>query len=249
MNIAGLQYEIIWEDPKANFDVITTMLSKENKKDIDVVVLPEMFNTGFSMNSAAIAESMDGPSIQFLQSIAVTYDVLVIASLAIKDNGHYYNRCVGVTATGVEFSYDKKHLFAYANEDKAYSKGASRVVFDYKGVKICPLVCYDLRFPLWSYNDAEIDVYIYMANWPETRVHHWSSLLVARAIENQAYVVGVNRVGQDGTGYEYNGRSAAVDYNGVYSAQAYDQAGIMKSKVDVEALKAFRRKLPFLKDQ
>lgn len=249
MIIAALQYDIAWENPQANYTKIKSILQNSDVDGVDILVLPEMFNTGFSMDSKRIAETYDGPSVSFLKYVAQEYSLLVIATMATLVEGKYYNRCIGISPQGQEFFYDKKHLFSHAGEHIGYNKGKTRTTTDYKGWRICPLICYDLRFPTWSYNDDNIDLYIYMANWPTPRVRHWSQLLLARAIENQSYVLGVNRIGNDGSSLSYCGQSAIIDFNGTYLEQANNHEGLMKANLDYDNLNDFRKKLPFLKDQ
>lgn len=248
LKITALQYDIIWENPVKNFEKISHLLSLSDIEGSDIIVLPEMFNTAFSMSSALIAETMDGLSIQILKNLAQRYQCMIMGSLAITDGGDTYNRVVAVTETEDLYTYDKAFLFSPAGEDTAYTAGSQRLVIDYRGWRICPMVCYDLRFPTWSYNTSDIDLYIYMASWPETRIHHWSSLLMARAIENQAYVVGLNRIGVDGNELSYNGRSTIIGVDGTVISHLEATEQSINGTLSKGDLVEYRAKLPFLKD-
>ncbi len=185
----------------------------------DIIILPEMFTTGFSMNAMAHAEEMDGRAMSWMQKMAANKDAVIVGSMMMKESGLYYNRLIWMHPNGQYEVYDKRHLFRMANEQDHYTAGTSRVIIQLKGWNICPLICYDLRFPVWSRNrlldsEYDYDVLIYVANWPERRAHAWRSLLVARAIENQSYVIGVNRIGKDGNDVMYSGDSAVIDFTG-----------------------------------
>lgn len=248
LKICAVQYDIVWENPKANFDIISKLLDNEQLDNIDLIILPEMFNTGFSMTGIPIAEYIDGDSIQFLKHIAGQYNAWVIASLAIVEDGLIYNRLIVASKQKVEFFYDKTHLFSLAGEDQVFRRGKEKLVFDYKGWSICPLVCYDLRFPMWSFNIESIDLYIYIASWPSTRIHHWSTLLTARAIENQSFVIGLNRVGADNNNLIYNGRSAIFSFDGTKIMESEGQSCSMTQILDKKAQSEYKMKFPFIKD-
>ena len=234
LRIALIQTNQFWEDKKANFHHLETVhFPKIKPGECDLILLPEMFNTGFSMNTITLAEEMTGESIQWLQRWAEYFDCQVSASLMIRDQNRFYNRFIIVSKHGVEAHYDKRHLFRRANENQFYTAGEERVLHTLKGWKILLQVCYDLRFPVFSRNrtvngEKEYDAVIYIANWPQKRRHIWLVLLQARAIENQAYCVGLNRVGEDGNGISYSGDSAVVDPWGTVEYQATGKAEEVK---------------------
>jgi omega-amidase len=209
-----------WESIEKNISMFDSKLDSITGPT-DLIVLPEMFSTGFTMNAEGMAEEMSGKSMQWLKKKAHEKGCVIMGSLVMHDNGKFYNRLVWMRPDGTYEAYDKRHLFRMANEHQHYTAGAKRIIVDLKGWKICPLVCYDLRFPAWSRNKftgadhaPSFDCLIYIANWPERRNHHWKSLLPARAIENQCYVIGVNRVGKDGKDIDYSGDSVALTPKG-----------------------------------
>jgi predicted amidohydrolase len=209
----------------------------------DVVILPEMFTTGFSMQAAALAEPMSGPTVVWLQEQAAALNAAVTGSFICTANGQFYNRLIWMYPDGQYKTYDKKHLFALAEEDRHYTAGTEPLVVTWKDWRIRPLICYDLRFPVWSRNtagDAGYDLLIYVANWPNRRAYHWQSLLTARAIENQCYVAGVNICGKDGKGLDYNGDSCITDYSGLVMARISGQEGVFTATLSLPALKAYR---------
>ncbi len=216
--ISMVQTRLFWQDRNQNLDWLEKRLELIIGHP-DLIVLPEMFTTGFSMNAPQQAEEMGGEAMQWMQSMAAKKNAVIVGSMMMKDAGAFYNRLIWMNPDGKYEVYDKRHLFRMANEQEHYTAGTSRTIFQLKGWKICPLICYDLRFPVWSRNRMlnatyDYDVLIYVANWPERRAHAWKSLLVARAIENQAYVVGVNRIGTDGNDVSYSGDSVLVDFKG-----------------------------------
>lgn len=213
IKITTIQTELFWEDSKNNINQFNKTL-KSNELG-DIVVLPEMFTTGFTMKTDNNAELMDGNTVLWMKEKAKEYEILLIGSLIIKEGKNYYNRLITTFPNGDIKYYDKRHLFRMANEHEYYTSGKQKLIFNYKGWNICPLICYDLRFPVWSRNtNNETDLYLYIANWPKARVSAWSKLLRARAIENLAYVVGVNRIGKDGKDIDYSGGSAVIDFKG-----------------------------------
>ncbi len=248
MRIAVLQYDIIWENILANWDKVYKLC---NDLKADLIVLPEMFTTGFTMDNVSMAETMDGRSVERLTMLAKDKKALVMGSLMISDNGNVFNRLVAVSPEGDIRYYDKRHLFKYGQEDRNFSPGNERVILEYKNCKIAPLICYDLRFPCWSrYGDNyEFDLLIYVANWPAVRSEAWSGLLKARAIENQAYVVGCNRVGLDGNDRYHDGRSAVIDYAGRTLAEQLHREGVLTIDLEIPKLLKFRKSLPFLNDR
>ena len=247
LTVALVQTDLVWEIPQANRKHIEQMVSSVTA---DLFVLPEMFTSGFTMNASHVAESMNGESIHWLKSIAKEKQAAFIGSLVIEENNNFYNRLVCVEPSGEILHYDKRHTFTLAGEHKVYTAGNEKVIFNYKGWKICPLVCYDLRFPVWARNVEDYDVLIYVANWPMIRVAAWDALLKARAIENMAFCIGVNRVGLDGNDYEYSGHSSAFDVLG----DRLDTIPERKETVEVLTLEKshiskYREKLGFLKDK
>lgn len=210
LNITIVQTSLIWQDKKKNFEHFDKLLSKL-KNQTDIIVLPEMFTTGFSMKSKELAEKMDGISVKWMINKSKELNVVIIGSIIIEENNKYYNRLLWVYPDGNILKYDKRHLFRMANEHKYFSPGKTKLIVEYKGWKICPLICYDLRFPVWSRNKEDYDILIYIANWPGIRSYQWKTLLVARAIENQVYVVGVNRIGEDGNEIYYSGDSSITN--------------------------------------
>ncbi len=206
--ITIIQPQMAWEEKSVNLDHYARLISgMEGAKEI--VVLPEMFSTGFSMAPDRLAESMNGISVQWMRDTAREHRIILTGSLIIEEEGHYYNRLIWMQPDGTHRHYDKRHLFGYADEDNHYTAGSRKLITQVKGWRICPLICYDLRFPVWARYapGSEYDVLLYVANWPQRRVVAWKTLLQARAIENQAYCIGVNRVGEDGNGHGYPGQA------------------------------------------
>ncbi|HLN74177.1 MAG TPA: amidohydrolase [Prolixibacteraceae bacterium] len=248
LHIALFQMDLVWEDHTANLSKIDQWL-KQLSQSTDIVFLPEMFTTGFSMKATELAETMDGPTMQWMIQRSRELDVAICGSLIIKENDHYFNRLVFVEPDGKVHSYDKRHLFTMGNEEKHYHKGSKRLIVNYKGWRICPLICYDLRFPVWSRNNGDYDLLVYVANWPRQRDEVWNTLLKARAIENQAYVAGVNRVGRDGQMIHYSGFSQIMDAKGVLLANAeINQEAVLKAELSYTELQRFRTVFPVLKD-
>lgn len=248
LNLALVQTDLHWESPQKNRDQITAQL-KELPSTVDLIVLPEMFSTGFSMRPSELYESMHGSTVKWMLSLALQKDAAVIGSLIIKDQGHFYNRLLFVEPSGKISTYDKRHRFTLAGEDQVYSQGSSKQIIEYNGWRICPLICYDLRFPVWARNTENYDVLIYVANWPIPRINAWTGLLQARAIENMSYCIGVNRVGTDPNGYEYSGNSIAIDYLGNPLTEVCEQQSkVILTKLLKEPMLLTREKLGFLKD-
>lgn len=244
MRITIIQFDIKWSDKDFNLKKIESMIPENT----DLIVLPEMFSTGFVTNELAkdLAEDMDGRTINWMKSISKSKNIAITGSLIIKDSEKIFNRLIWVHPSGeIEF-YDKKHLFSFAGEDKVFTPGKDQLIVEYAGFKIKPLICYDLRFPVWS-SSGEFDMIIYVANWPKSREHHWSSLLVSRAIENQCFVVGVNRVGEDDSKKKHSGLSQIVNPNGEILTILINE-GLDTTYLDKDELNDFRSKLPFLKD-
>ena len=248
MKVALVQLPLVWEDPKSNRVNIEQKINAI-ESGTDLIVLPEMFTTGFTMQPERVAETMNGETIQWMQSLAKAKNVAITGSLIIVEEGKYYNRLVFVFPTGEIQQYDKRHLFTLAGEDGVFTAGTSKVLIEYKGWKICPLICYDLRFPVFSRNTENYDMLIYVANWPKTRINAWDTLLKARAIENMSYTIGVNRLGVDGTNLEYVGHSQIVDYLGNSVLEPQKGEGVFIAELDKNRLLDTRKKLDFLKDQ
>jgi omega-amidase len=247
MKIAIIQTQLFWENPTQNrkhFEEKINSISQE----VDLIVLPEMFTSGFTMNPQAVAETMDGETILWAIALAKAKNCAITGSLVITENGNFYNRLVFIFPSGEIQFYNKKHLFSLAGEDKVYSAGSEKLIVDYKEFKICPLICYDLRFPVFSRNVENYDVLIYVANWPKPRVNAWDILLKARAVENMSYVVGVNRIGQDENKLEYVGHSQAVDYLGNNILEPQENEGFFIVELNKEKMLETRKKLNFLAD-
>ena len=249
LTVTFLQADVHWHDPAANRDHLAGRLASATMPT-DLIVLPEMFSTGFSMDAAVLAEPMDGPTVAWLREQAAAYDAVVTGSLIIEEAGQYYNRLLWVRPDGSLSYYDKRHLFTLAGEQHVYAAGQQRLVEEWRGWRICPLICYDLRFPVWSRNqpDNPYDLLLYVANWPAVRRSAWNILLRARAIENVAYTLGVNRVGTDGLGHAYTGDSALIDMKGNYLVQVGDLETIITRALTREPLDEFRARFPALHD-
>lgn len=210
LNVAIIQADIIWEDSSQNRVNFSTKID-EISNNVDLIILQEMFTTGYTMNVGDVAETMTGDTVAWMLEKAKQKDALLMGSVIIKENGNYFNRIIVAFPSGKLEYYDKRHLFSYAGEDKVFTAGINKNIIKYKGWKLLPLVCYDIRFPIWSRNTDGYDVLIYVASWPSTRVTAWDTLLKARAIENLSYTIGVNRLGEDGNGIKYVGHSAVID--------------------------------------
>jgi omega-amidase len=263
-----IQSNLHWENRDANLNMFEEKINSIEGRT-ELVILPEMFNTGFSMNVNQLAEAMDGYTVAWMKRISATKKIIITGSLIIEENGKYFNRLVWMLPTGDHGHYDKRHLFAYAGEDEQFDHGNKRLIASVKGWKINLQVCYDLRFPVWARQSVpvqlqadgtfqkqessesshpEYDVLVYVANWPEKRKHAWKTLLQARAIENQCYVIGVNRVGDDGNDHHYVGDSMVVDPAGEILHAAGDEESSFTYSLTLERLNSIRERLPFLKD-
>ncbi|MCW3086917.1 MAG: aliphatic amidase AmiE [Sediminibacterium sp.] len=251
LTVSLIQTRLHWEDPAANLSMLGEKIMGIREKT-ELVVLPEMFSTGFSMQPKKLAQTMDGGSVNWMKRIAAEKKVILTGSLIIEENGHYYNRLLWVLPDGSLGHYDKRHRFAFAGEDKEYTPGNRRLIASVKGWKINLQVCYDLRFPVWARQQPaetpEYDVLLYVANWPERRNHAWKSLLTARAIENQCYVIGVNRVGADGNGIGHCGDSMVIDALGTALYHKTHEEDIHTIVLQKEPLLEIRQKFPFWKD-
>lgn len=246
LRLSLLQASLAWHDPAANCATFEALARDAGESDL--LILPEMFTTGFTMAPQDAAEPLDGPSIAWMRALAAKHDSGVCGSLALRDGDHFVNRFVFVHPDGRLDSYDKRHLFALAGEDRAYRGGAERVVIDYRGWRIVPQICYDLRFPVWHRYAQGCDLMIFVANWPAPRIDAWSTLLKARAIENQCFVAGVNRVGRDENDKRYPGASALFGPGGETLLAAGDVTTALTAVVDRDALDRQRERLPFFRD-
>lgn len=249
LQVALVQTDLSWENPDQNRKNLERKISALDAA-VDLVVLPEMFTSGFTMEPEHVAETMDGETLSWLKMLAKKKEVAITGSLVIKEGADFFNRMVFVQPNGQVDYYDKRHTFTLAGEDKIYTAGHQKIFIDYKGWKICPLVCYDLRFPVWSRNSDNYDLVLYVASWPEARMEAWDTLLKARAIENMAYCVGVNRVGTDGNNHDYSGNSAAYDVLGKRLDRIpKHKEAIEIVQLDKTALQENRSKFNFLADQ
>ncbi len=247
LRISLIQADLFWEQKNANLQQLEAKIATLSPTDL--IILPEMFSTGFSMQPQKWAETMQGATVNWMLAQARKTQAAVVGSLIIEENGQYFNRLIVALAEQKLLFYDKRHLFALADEHNHYQAGEKKLVFEYKGWKIAPFVCYDLRFPVWSRNVENYDLAIYVANWPDRRVQHWNALLLARAIENQCFVAAVNRIGNDGNSIYHSGHSQVIHPSGEILSQWAD---IEKSEtliISRAELLAFREKLPFLADR
>lgn len=249
LHVALIQTQLTWEQPEKNRADLGQKINAI-ESPVDIIVLPEMFPSGFTMTPANVAETMEGESIAWMKQWAAQKNSAVTGSMPIKENGKYYNRLIFAHPDGRIEQYDKRHTFTLAGEDKVYTAGNQKIIVNYKGWKICPLICYDLRFPVWSRNTDAYDLLIYVAVWPASRMTAWDALLKARAIENMSYCVGVNIVGTDGNHHDYSGNSAAYDVMG----KRLDNIPVDKEAVEVitlhkENIRTNRSQFSFLADQ
>jgi omega-amidase len=248
MKTTIIQTDLAWEDKQANLDHISSLIEKV-EKDSDLVVLPEMFTTAFSMNPSVLSESMTGTSVMWMKEKASSGGFAVCGSLIISVNDRFFNRMLFVTPEGEIAAYDKRHLHSMSGEHTVYSRGNKRIIYNYRKFNFNLQVCYDLRFPVWSRNRGDTDVIIYSANWPDVRSNVWKSLLVARAIENQAYVIGVNRVGVNPDGTSYSGDSVIINPRGETLASLEPgKEGIASACLSMEYLEKYRSDMPVWRD-
>jgi omega-amidase len=245
LKITIIQTPLHWENKEKNLEMFSKKLASITEAT-DVIVLPEMFSTGFSMKPEKFAEPMSGPTMAWIKTKAKEKNCVITGSFIAEENGNYFNRMVWMKPDGTFSIYDKRHLFRMGDEHNHYSFGKSKLVVELKGWKICPLVCYDLRFPVWSRSvKSEYDVLIYAANWPERRNHHWKTLLLARAIENQSYVIGVNRIGDDGNAISHSGDSTVIDPRGmIISKTKANEESIETVTLNYSELVEYRKAFP-----
>ena len=247
LNIFLLQIDLYWKDVEANLSNIEKKITPITNADI--ILLPEMFNTGFCPSSNHFAESMNGHTVKWMKRISKRKKCAISGTLMIKDGGKIFNRLVWISKLGLVYTYDKRHLFSLIKEELYLSKGSRRLILEEQGWKICPLICYDLRFPVFSRNNIDYDVLIYLANWPIKRIDAWNTLLKARAIENQSYAIGLNRVGVDGNGVFFNGHSKVINAFGDEVASANEVEALLRIKISKNDLELKRRQMNFLKDR
>jgi len=248
LHIALFQLNLVWENPTDNRAIIDKWFQKVSHST-DIVFLPEMFNTGFSMNVSELAEPMNGETVQWMKKCCAEYQFALCGSLIIQEKDKYFNRLVFVELSGEVHFYNKRHLFTMGNEESHFQQGTERLIINYKGWRICPLICYDVRFPVWSRNLNDYDVLVYVANWPRNRDEVWNCLLKSRAIENQSYVVGVNRVGVDGQMIHYSGNSQIINAKGHRITDSNEgKEGIVSAVISKAELVKFRTAFPVLND-
>jgi predicted amidohydrolase len=247
LHLALLQAPLVWEDPVANRVVFANII-KELPGETELIILPEMFTSGFTMNPSSLDDTEGPKTLEWMQLQASSAGAAICGSIVFAEGKKYFNRLFFVYPDGHFRTYDKRHTFTLAGEDKVYTAGKEKCVLEYKGFRICPMICYDLRFPVWSRNTADYDMIIYVANWPAPRLLAWDTLLRARAIENMAYCAGVNRIGTDDLGHVYAGHSAVYDSLGEVVAFS-EEEGVLFACVKKEHLKKTRGKLRFLDDR
>lgn len=248
MKISILQLDTFWENPQKNISIIEQKIAQNTGSDI--YILPEMLNTGFSNNVANCGERIDGYTITELKKLTQRYNTAICGSLIIHEDNRFYNSFVFIKPDGEIIRYNKRHLFRFGGEAEMFTAGTERIVINYKGFRILPQICYDLRFPVWTRNHNDYDMIIYVANWPESRRFAFDTLLKARAIENQAYVLGVNRIGVDGSGLKYNGGSCILDFKGEYIQNCADNTEcVVSANLEIEKLDEFKKKFPAWEDK
>lgn len=249
LKVTIFQAYLFWENTDKNLQNLALRLSMGIKEKTDLIILPEMFNTGFSMNAEVLAEEMGGKTMEWMNQIARKYDCVVTGSLIISENGHYYNRLIWMLPDGGYSHYDKRHLFGFGQEDQHYTPGQEKVVVELKGWKIRLAICYDLRFPVWLRNqNKEYDILLLVASWPDKRSSHWNALIPARAIENQSFVIGANRVGHDGNEVYHSGHSQCIDPMGKTVYYKPEDEDLYTFSIHYDELVKTRRSFPFLKD-
>ena len=242
-----VQSKLHWEDVDANLQMFGEKISSIN--NTDVILLPEMFSTGFSMRPEIYAEEMNGKAVTWMRAIAEKKQAVICGSLMINGGGKFFNRLIWFQPDGKFFTYDKRHLFSMGDENNHYTAGKEKTIVQWRGWKICPLICYDLRFPVWSRNAENYDLLLYVANWPERRSYAWKQLLVARAIENQCYTIGLNRVGADGNKINHSGDSSVIDMKGEILFQKQNEEIIQTVELSKTDLENYRKEFPVLLDR
>ena len=247
LKISLIQSNLRWEDVDGNLANFNKLLSE--LEDTEIILLPEMFNTSFSPKSTHLAENMNGETITWMKMIVKQKKCSIAGTLMIQENDKIYNRLVWISKKGEIYTYDKYHLFSLIQEQEYITKGEKRLIVNHDGWKICPLICYDLRFPVFSRNTVDYDILIYLANWPVKRIDDWTTLLKARSIENQSYTIGVNRLGKDGNEIEFNGESKVFDPSGKEILAAGRKNQVLNVELDFKKLQDYRKKFSFLKDR
>jgi predicted amidohydrolase len=251
LSVSIIQSSLFWEDKSRNLAMLEQKIMAITEKT-NLVVLPEMFSTGFSMQPALLAETMEGETIAWMKRIALSKKIILTGSIIIEEDGQYFNRLIWMLPNGTMGYYDKRHLFAFAGEDQHYTAGKKRLITSVNGWKVHLQICYDLRFPVWARQQSsetpEYDLLIYVANWPKRRNHAWKTLLAARAIENQCYVIGVNRVGEDGNQIAHSGDSTIIDPLGNILFSKENEEVVHSFELTKESLNETRSKFPFWKD-
>ena len=247
ISVTLLQNDLVWEDIPANLAAFDALMAAANDPT-DIIVLPEMFTTGFSNNTASLAVEMESAPVEWMLQHARNKKALIMGSMIIQEGHQYYNRLIAAFPEGNILTYNKRHLFSLMNENDYYTAGDQQLVFEFRGWKIFPLICYDLRFPVWCRNTEMADLMVFVANWPEKRHFHWTTLLKARAIENQCYVAGVNRIGKDNNGIPHNGESGLYDFWGKELISAKDLLTTVSTTLSKSALNEHRERFAFWKD-
>ncbi|MBK0403403.1 amidohydrolase [Adhaeribacter sp. BT258] len=249
LTVTLIQTELCWENPAENRRILSQKIA-EIASPTDLIVLPEMFTTGFSMQTEKLAEKMTGPTVKWLLEMAKLKNAAICGSIIIEEENRYYNRLLWAQPDGQLFTYDKRHLFRMAHENGSFSAGKSKLIVHWRGWNICPLVCYDLRFPVFSRwtKQASYDLLLYVANWPEKRAAAWKTLLPARAIENLSYCLGVNRVGKDENGILYSGDSVICDPQGATFFLPSHTEAVHTQILSAAALESFRQRFPAFED-
>lgn len=248
MYISIIQSPLYWESPEVNRRYFAEKI-RSVIPETQLVVLPEMFTTGFTMNPEAVAETMEGDTVTWMKTLAVECNLAITGSVVIRENEQFFNRLLFVFPTGEVRGYDKRHLFSLAGENKKYTKGTDKILVEYLGWKICPLICYDLRFPVFSRYNDDYDLLLYVANWPKPRISAWDTLLKARAIENMSFVIGVNRTGEDSNNNLYPGHSQVLDCFGNYVVSPMLEEGVVNFQLNKTSLEESRTKFGFLHDK
>jgi omega-amidase len=244
LNVTIIQTALFWEDTGANLAAFDAKINRITD-ETDLIVLPEMFTTGFSMNAEKLAQEMNGESVEWIKKKAISRQSDITGSIIIRENGKYFNRLLWAKPDGALLYYDKRHLFRMNGEEKVYSSGEINITVELHGWKIRPFICYDLRFPCWTRNfNNAYDVAVYIANWPQKRSYHWKTLLPARAIENQCYVIGLNRVGEDGNGYYHSGDSSVIDPAGNIIFREQDDELVYTASLSYQVLEEYRKSFP-----
>ena len=247
LHIGLVQFDVSWERPDLNMQRVESLVGDQS--NFDLLLLPEMWSSGFSMAPETASEPVGGPALQWMLEKAEQWQTAIAGSIAVKDGASYYNRFYCTWPDGQTAQYDKKHLFSYGKEDQHYSPGQNRIQLEVKGWKIRPIICYDLRFPVWCRNQDGYDLLVVVANWPVPRIQHWDALLMARAIENQCFVAAVNRIGTDANGLEYSGHSSVYAMNGLLGIRMQTKEEVGRLSLDKNELITYRNQFRFLQDQ